>query len=340
MKHPYFNKAVIEAYQNILPAESVPSYFIFMETDPASIDINIHPTKTEIKFEDERSIWQILMASVREALGRFNIGPSLDFENEALIDIPVRSSSDKTAAFPSIEINPQYDPFADDDGAANQDKIIERFERENINSWEKLFSSRDRESTEPQAVEPERKFFQIKSKYIVCPVKSGLMLIDQKRAHERILFERFLKNLGENRAFSQSDMFPVNIELNPADVFVLKEIEDYIRLLGFSIKYSGRNTISITGRPSGSGSSDPAELIEILLEEYKRTQSEPSTGVKEKVAAAMAGASAIPYGKILQKNEMEDIFDALFACKSPNYSPKGKPVINILTLEEIDKRFK
>ena len=340
MKHPYFNKAVIEAYQNILPAESVPSYFIFMETDPASIDINIHPTKTEIKFEDERSIWQILMASVREALGRFNIGPSLDFENEALIDIPVRSSSDKTAAFPSIEINPQYDPFAGDDGAANQDKIIERFERENINSWEKLFSSRDRESTEPQAVEPERKFFQIKSKYIVCPVKSGLMLIDQKRAHERILFERFLKNLGENRAFSQADMFPVNIELNPADVFVLKEIEDYIRLLGFSIKFSGRNTISVTGRPSGSGSSDPAELIEILLEEYKRTQSEPSTGVKEKVAAAMAGASAIPYGKILQKNEMEDIFDALFACKSPNYSPKGKPVINILTLEEIDKRFK
>jgi DNA mismatch repair protein MutL len=166
------------------------------------------------------------------------------------------------------------------------------------------------------------------------------MLIDQKRAHERILFERFLENLSDNRAFSQSEMFPVNIELNPADIFVLREIEDYIRLLGFSIKYSGKNIISITGRPSGSGSSDPAELIEILLEEYKRTQSDPATGVKEKVAAAMAGASAIPYGKILLKNEMEDIFDALFACKAPNYSPKGKPVINILTLEEIDKRFR
>jgi DNA mismatch repair protein MutL len=280
------------------------------------------------------------MASVREALGRFNIGPSLDFENEALIEIPVRSSSDKITGFPSIEINPKYDPFADDDRTSNQDKIIERFEQENTTSWEKLFSSLERESGGPQRVEPERKFFQIKNKYIVCSVKSGLMLIDQKRAHERILFERFLENLSDNRAFIQSEMFPVNIELNPADIFVLKEIEDYIRLLGFSIKYSGKNIISIIGRPSGSGPSDPAELIEILLEEYKRTQSDPSTGVKEKVAAAMAGASAIPYGKILLKNEMEDIFDALFACKAPNYSPKGKPVINILTLEEIDKRFK
>ena len=340
MKHPYFHKAVIEAYQNILPAESVPSYFIFMEIDPASIDINIHPTKTEIKFEDERSIWQILMASVREALGRFNIGPSLDFENEALIDIPVRSSSDKITGFPAIEINPQYDPFAGDDRLSNQDKIIERFERENISGWEKLFSSPEHEGAETARIEPDRKFFQIKNKYIVCSVKSGLMLIDQKRAHERILFERFLENLSDNRAISQSEMFPVNIELNPADIFVMKEIEEYIRLLGFSINYSGKNIISITGRPSGSGSSDPAELIEILLEEYKRTQADPATGVKEKVSAAMAGASAIPYGKILLKNEMEDIFDALFACKAPNYSPKGKPVINILTLEEIDKRFR
>ena len=340
MKHPYFHKAVIEAYQNILPAESIPSYFVFMEIDPASIDINIHPTKTEIKFEDERSIWQILMASAREALGRFNIGPSLDFENESLIDIPVRSDSDKITGVPIIEINPQYDPFAGEDRLSNQDKIIERFERENVSSWEKLYSSLERGSAGPDRVEPERKFFQIKSKYIVCPVKSGLMLIDQKRAHERILYERFLENLSDNRAFSQSEMFPVNIELNPADVFVLREIEDYIRLLGFSIKYSGKNTISITGRPSGSTSSDPAEIIEILLEEYKRTQSDPATGVKEKVAAAMAGASAIPYGKILVKNEMEDIFDSLFACKAPNYSPKGKPVINILTLEEIDKRFR
>ena len=126
MKHPYFHKAVVEAYQNILPAEAIPSYFIFMEADPASIDINIHPTKTEIKFEDERSIWQILMASVREALGRFNIVPSLDFENEALIDIPVRSSSDDIPEQPGIEINPQYNPFAGEENNYDRPGFIEQ----------------------------------------------------------------------------------------------------------------------------------------------------------------------------------------------------------------------
>jgi DNA mismatch repair protein MutL len=340
MKHPYFHKAVIEAYQNILPPESIPSYFIFMEIDPASIDINIHPTKTEIKFEDERSIWQILMASVKEALGRFNIVPSLDFRDEGLIDIPVRSSFKNIPDPPSIEIDPRYDPFAGEERMSNQNRIIERFEKENNSGWEKLYSALEREEPEPSAVETERKFFQIKNKYIVCPVKSGLMLIDQKRAHERILFERFLDNLNNNRSISQTELYPLNIELNPADIFVLKEIESDIRILGFNFQFAEKNMISITGRPTEIGSIDPVLTLEILLEEYKKTQSDPATGIREKVASAMAGASAIPYGKVLLKNEMEDLFDTLFSCKSPNYSPKGKPVINILTLEEIDKRLK
>lgn len=340
MKHPYFHKAVIEAYQNILPPEAIPSYFIFMEIDPASIDINIHPTKTEIKFEDERSIWQILMASVKEALGRFNIVPSLDFGDESLIDIPVISSFKNIPDPPSIEIDPRYDPFAGEERMSNQNRIIERFEKENNSGWEKLYTALEREEPEPVKIERERKFFQIKNKYIVCPVKSGLMLIDQKRAHERILYEKFLENLNNNRSISQTELFPVNIELNPVDIFVLKEIEDDIRLLGFNFQFSGKNMISITGRPSEIGSADPVMMLEILLEEYKKTQSDPATGIREKVAAAMAGASAIPYGKILMKNEMEDLFDALFSCKAPNYSPKGKPVINILTLEEIDKRLR
>ena len=340
MKHPYFHKAVTEAYQNILAPEAIPSYFIFMEIDPASIDINIHPTKTEIKFEDERSIWQILMASVKEALGRFNIVPSLDFGDEALIDIPVRSSFKNIPDPPSIEIDPRYDPFAGEERMSNQNRIIERFEKENNSGWEKLYTALEHEEPEPARIGTERKFFQIKNKYIVCPVKSGLMLIDQKRAHERILYERFLENLNNNRSISQTELYPVSIELNPADIFVLKEIEDNIRILGFNFQFSEKNMISITGRPSEIGSVDPVMTLEILLEEYKKTQSDPSTGIREKVAAAMAGASAIPYGKVLLKNEMEDLFDTLFSCKAPNYSPKGKPVINILTLEEIDKRLK
>ena len=340
MKHPYFHKAVVEAYQNILPPEAIPSYFIFMEIDPASIDINIHPTKTEIKFEDERAIWQILMASVKEALGRFNIVPSLDFEDEGLIDIPVRSAFKNIPDPPAIEIDPHYDPFAGEERISNQNSIIERFERENNSGWEKLYSALEREEPGSSRIEPERRFFQIKNKYIICPVKSGLMIIDQKRAHERILYERFLDNLESNRNISQTELFPVNHELNPADIFVLKEIESEIRMLGFNFQITGNNRISINGRPSGIGSSDPAIMLEILLEEYKKTQSDPSTGAMEKIASAMAGASAIPYGKVLLKNEMEELFDTLFSCKSPNYSPKGKPVINILTLDEIDKRLR
>jgi DNA mismatch repair protein MutL len=344
MKHPYFHKAIVEAYQNILPVEAIPSYFIFLEADPASIDINIHPTKTEIKFEDERSIWQILMASVREALGRFNIVPSLDFENEALIDIPVMRSSNIMPEQPKIEINTQYNPFDSEKQDIQRSGYVDRFERENVANWEKLYTSLEIENDNPEKfekiTESQRKFFQVKNKYLVCPVKSGLMLIDQKRAHERVLYERFLECLSNNRSISQIDMFPVSAELNPADYFILKEIEGELELLGFSIEHTGKNNITIKGRPADSDSSDPLEMLEILLQDYKNSQADPSSGAKEKIAAGMACASAIQYGKVLSHGEMEDLFDTLFACQAPNYSPKGKPVISILTLEDIDKRFK
>ncbi len=344
MKHPYFHKAVVEAYQNILPVEAIPSYFIYMDADPASIDINIHPTKTEIKFEDERAIWQILMASVKEALGRFNIVPSLYFDNEVLIDIPVRSSSGKIPDAPAIAINNEYNPFAGEDMQNNRAGYIERFEKENVSNWQKLYSALEKDNDNPgqseTISESQRKFFQIRNKYIVCPVKSGLMLIDQKRAHERVLYERFIQRLNTERAVSQADMFPVSMEINPADYFILNEIEESLAMLGFRIQHDGNNTISIMGRPSETISSDPAELMEIFLEDYKSTDTDPSGGAKEKVSAAMAAASAIPYGKPLTQGEMEDLFDSLFACSGPNYSPGGKPVISIFTTDEIDKRFK
>ncbi len=344
MKHPYFHKAVVEAYQNILPAEAIPSYFIFMESDPATIDINIHPTKTEIKFEDERSIWQILMASVREALGRFNIVPSIDFDNEALIDIPVIGSSDSIPEQPGIEINTRFNPFASDDSGYKRAGFTEHFEKENITNWERLYPASGQEQERDESFdrirESRRNFFQIRNKYLVCPVKSGLMLIDQKRAHERILYEKFLECLSNNRAVSQTDMFPVTAELNPSDIYILKELEDDLNLLGFRIELSGKNGITIKGRPSGIDNNNALETLEILLEDYKSTQADPSAGMKEKVASAMAVASAIPYGKHMEQSELEELFDTLFACQSPNYSSKGKPIISIITLEEIDKKFK
>jgi len=343
MKHPYFHKAVIEAYQNILPPDAIPAYFIYLNAEPASIDINIHPTKTEVKFEDERAIWQILMASVREALGRFNIVPSLDFENEAFIDIPVRSSTGRMPESPEIEINTAYNPFASEEKQSRPD-LIERFEKEKTGNWERLYSGI--ENNEKPAVQPERneatqrKLFQIKNKFILCPVKSGLMLIDQKRAHERVLFEKFMESLGSNRSVGQASMFPVTVEMSPEDLMMLKEIEDDINLLGFDIRHLGNNVISINCQPADSTSFNPGELLRTALELYKNIETDPVTTMKERVASSMARASAIPYGKILTQSEMEDLFDSLFACSSPNYSPAGKPVINIITLEELDKRFK
>lgn len=339
MKHPYFHKAVIEAYQNILPAEAIPSYFIFLEIDPASIDINIHPTKTEIKFDDERSIWQILMASVREALGRFNIVPSIDFGNEMLIDIPVRTMQGDIPEPPQITINKHYDPFSGEEVGRHKQRFIENFESKNTAHWEKLFPPPEIPSHEPSLREQDRKFFQIANRYIACPVKSGLMIIDQKRAHERILFEKMLENTGSLSA-SQTELFPVKISLNPADFFVIKEIEEDLLKIGIKFRLSGPGKIILTGLPAGLNITDPGSLLEKFLEEYKGSSSDLSTGVKNKVAAAMAAASSIPYGRVLFKNEMEDLFDALFACSSPNYSPGGKPVLHIFTIDDIEQKFK
>lgn len=343
MRHPYFHKAITEAYQNILPADVIPSYFIYMTADPASIDINIHPTKTEIKFENERAIWQILMASARESLGRFNIVPSIDFEGEGAVNFPIPGKSDFLPDAPRVEIDPTYNPF-DNKSAYTRDSYIDRFEKENISYWERLFPERKNESATETEIkttiaEPERKFMQIKNRYISCPVKSGLLLIDQKRGHERVLYENFMECLNSNSSASQTTLFPVTIELGQDNFLVLKEIKNDLKRIGFDIEYGDDSVITVNGYPSISGSTNIKEVIEILIEEFKSTSNDPSTGVKEKLAAAMAAASAIPYGKPLSNIEMEALFDSLFSCSSPNYTPKGKAIVSIITVDELDKRF-
>jgi len=343
MRHPYFHKAVTEAYQNILPSDMIPSYFIYLEVDPERIDINIHPTKTEVKFEDERAIWQIIMASVKESLGRFNIVPSLDFENEAFVDIPVVSSTSKIPQPPQIEINTRYNPFADDDHTSKQN-IIERFEKAKTSNWENLYPPPGTKESFPdesaEISQSTRRFFQIKFKYIVCPVKSGLMLIDQKRAHVRILYEKYLGCITSKRYAAQINLFPETLELNPEYYVLLTEIENELKTLGFDIQHLGKNAIIINGQPAETKGSGSREVFEMLLEEYKASQADPSMGMNEKVASALARASAIPYGKSLTQDEMEELIDTLFACKVPNYSPSGKAIISIITLEELDKKFK
>ena len=350
MRHPYFHKAVMEGYDQILAPETIPSYFVFLSADPESIDINIHPTKTEIKFEDERSIWQIILASVKESLGKFNIVPSLDFNTEGIIDIPVaKKEGDITP--PKIEINPDYNPFTGDDKNYSRNLRTSPLEKENLANWEKIYRGLEQErgdvdsKSESQPVietgngSTIQTFIQMKNKFILCPVKSGLMIIDQKRAHERILYEKFLRSMDGKFGVAQQNLFPQTIQLSASDHAVLLEILEDICSLGFDIRDLGNHTIVVNGYPSNSATSDPKEMIELLLEGYKSTGFDIKENSKERVCKSLAKASAIPYGKLLTREEIQEMIDALFACQNPNYSPSGKPVLTILDINEIEDQL-
>lgn len=351
MRHSYFHKAVMEGYGKILAPETIPSYFIFLSADPETIDINIHPTKTEIKFEDERSIWQILVASVKEALGKFNIVPSLDFDKEGSMEIPIAKKGDEVKP-PTIEINPDYNPFAADEKTYPGNIAGSRFEKVTRRNWEKLYSGLEQDAetrSSKQRLQPSLEgrqeqsglsVIQLKNKFILCPVKSGLMTIDQKRAHERVLYEKYLRSIEGKFGVAQQNLFPKTIQLNASDHAVLLEILDDICSLGFDIRDLGNHTIVVNGYPSNAATNDPEEMIEQLLEEYKSTGADVRESNKERICRSLAKASAIPYGKSLSREEMQEMIDSLFACDNPNYSPSGKPVLTILAIQEIEDLLK
>lgn len=355
MRHPYFHRAVMDAYEGILPPETFPSYFIFMSANPRTIDINIHPTKTEIKFEDERSVWQILHASIKETLGKFNIIPSLDFNTEGSINIPVRKKDGEIIP-PFIKTDPEFNPFERERREFGSTSMGSYKGKQDVRNWEKLYSGlekndegrdwrgfstdHDRQTIEKNQGIPEQVFFQVKKKYILCTVKSGLMVIDQKRAHERILYENYLHSLKNELGNAQKELFPQTIEIEPSDWVLIEKMLDDLNQLGFDIRKLGNNSLIVNGLPSYVGSDDPQEIIEIFLEDYKSTEKDIETGVKEKIARSMARASAIPYGKQLSIEEMRELIDSLFATKSPNYSPTGKTVIYLMPLEELEKKFR
>jgi len=332
IKHPYFHKAVMNAYDQILAADHIPSYFIYFKSDPSRVDVNIHPSKTEIKFEDERSIWQILLACVKEAIGRNNLSPTLDFSTEGVIDIPILTK-DTDVKQPSIETNPAYNPF-EGEKSYDREKRGTPYLDDRFSGWEQLFEP----SSEARI--PVNKNLQIKNKYILSPVKSGLMMVDQRRAHERILFERMLDAQEKDQALSQQSLFPETIHLNAADYQVCLEILENLEQLGFDIRDFGNNSIVVHGLPAEMEAGSTVNKIELMIEQYKSLQGKISTGIPERVARAAARVSAIEYGKQLSEIEMQELVDQLFACSNPNYSPSGKPIVKIVGLEELDKYFK
>lgn len=358
MRHPYFHKAVMLAYEQLLPPNAYPSYFLFMDVDPADIDINVHPTKTEIKFENDSAIWQIIHASIRESLGKHNVVPSIDFDQSGSIDIPVPQKAGDNIVFPDIQINPEYNPFDEEKSKFSGGSYPKPLQskKKNLEHWEDLYEGtqlklkpeepndsffKKNEDSYSHSVEQfsGKKILQLKQKYILTPVKSGLMVIDQKRAHERILFEKFMVVLKSDSVASQQQLFPQTIELNPADSALLKSILEDLLSLGFDVREFGKNTFIINGTPGVLDVSSPELIVERLLEEYKNSPVDARSKAKEQIAISLAKASALDYGTELKQEEIDHLIDNLFACSTPNFSPDGKKVLTIIPTEDIEKSF-
>lgn len=360
MRHPYFHKAVMQAFEKLLPPDSVPSYFLFFDLNPETIDINVHPTKTEIKFEDEKAIWQIVHAVVRESLGKHNVVPSIDFDQSGSIAIPIAPKPGTEVPYPTIEIDPFYNPFEQKPAAPRQSSPAPTqsakspAEKENLKNWEKLYENTDfdnepvsrQETTRQGSLYSDdalnfsgRKVMQLKGKYLLTPVKSGLMMIDQKRAQERVLYEKFMSVLKTESVASQQQLFPQTIDLNPVDAALLIEILDDLADLGFDIREFGGNTFIINGTPGILDNPSPGAVVEKLLEEYKNSPVDAKGRVREHVALSLAKAASVTYGTELKPEEMNHLIDNLFACATPNYSPDGKPVLSIISLDDLEKTF-
>jgi DNA mismatch repair protein MutL len=257
------------------------------------------------------------------------------------VDIPVITANTPAPPHPHIEVDHSFNPFDGNEYQRPETKWKNEGEHAPPHGWESLFTitARSEQGAGNDSPTGQRRFFQVKNRYIMCPVISGIMMIDQRRAHERVLYEKYLASLGDGPRPAQVSLFPVEAELNAGDIVILREIGDQLKTLGFEVKAGNDNMVTITGHPADSRNASPLAMLETLIAEFRHTMSDPSIGARERVALSMAKASAIPYGMPLTHTEMEELFDMLFACSMPNYSPTGKTVMNIITLEELDRRF-
>lgn len=363
MKHPGFYRAVQRAYDQLLPAGKNPTFFIYIEVDPSTIDINIHPTKTEIKFENEQSIWPILQATVKEALGKFSVVPSIDFSIENRLEFPTFNKNDEVRP-PEIHYNPGYNPFEGNkgNGSSQQATFRSRMSDKSID-WQKLYEGFENGSTssnnteEPvatnsnaeaqqnlsldseQQLQTNGKFFQLKGKYILTSVKSGLMVIDQHRAHERILFEKMMIRNTDADA-SQRLLYPERIDLNLKDTDLFRQMMPDLEKLGFEINELGGNCFSFTAIPANFPEKELKDWLNSMLMLTGEDYIAIKDSMKETIVASMSKYLAIGYGKQLSQEEMADINNRLFACQMPNITPSGKPIVSIIGIDDIDKLFR
>ena len=374
MRHPYFHKAVADAYEHLIPTGEQVSYFIYFDVDPANIDANIHPTKTEIKFENEQAIWQILSAAVKETLGRFNAVPSIDFDTEGMPDIP---AIDMAGSFgggaPVTSYDPTYNPFNQSSSivppssysSAGKKKTewepfyqgLERHERQTEDTIpafpdDMVFSGKYHETEDtaeptiydehPDAVITEKaaQHYQYKGTYILTSVKSGLMIIDQHRAHVRILYDKYMDQIQKHVGLSQRMLFPDMIHFSPSEVPVLEEIMDDLTSLGFELSPLGGGTYSINGVPADIEGLNPEQLITNIVHSAIEKGCKVKEEVQSMIALSMARASAIVAGQVLSNDEMNALVDGLFSAPSPNYTPDGKTVLALMNDDDIEKMFR
>ncbi len=345
MRHPYFHRAVMDAYEHLIPAGEQVSYFIYFDADPANIDVNIHPTKTEIKFENEQAIWQILAAAVKESLGKFSAVPTIDFDTEDMPAIPVFEQKQSVVP-PKVHYNPDFNPFKSSSASYGRD-----YSRPKTTNWEGLYAGVEKSSrmneqpeaklnfTETAPLEKGAQHLQFKGRFILTSVKSGLMLIDQHRAHIRVLYDRYMSQIANKQGMAQRVLFPEAIQLPASEAAVLESIQDDLSAVGFEITSLGGGSYAINGVPAGIEGLNPVELVRNMV----HTAIEKGSDVKEEVqsilALTLARAAAIVYGQVLSNEEMSNLVDSLFACTSPNYTPDGHVVLATIKEEDIEKLF-
>ena len=357
MRHPYFAKAVAEAYGEIIPqGEQVP-FFLCLEVEPSRIDVNIHPTKTEIKFEDESNLWKIISAAVKEALGRFNATPSLDFDDEMMPEIPVMDFSSDAAApvsAPKVSYNPSYNPFSrhkPDYRDSNDnwemlyggvDEISKPLDLSPFEDETELFANDSIPSVQTEISVPESDFVpmsQYKGQYILVPVKSGLMWVHQRRAHIRVLFEKYRRQIGERSSASQGLLFPERVELSISEAIALESISDELVSLGFEVSSLGGGTFALNGVPVGIEGLQPVKLLLHIVHSAMEQTGDVKGEVCDRIASTMAKDVAIVTGQLLSQDEMAALIDDLFNTTMPSHTPDGKPVIYIMNDSEIDRNF-
>jgi DNA mismatch repair protein MutL len=338
-RSPYFQKAVQKAYEQLIPADVFPSFFIYFDVDPAKIDINIHPAKIDIKFEDEQAIWQIVNAAVRESLSRFAVVPSIMFDTEGAIDIPVLSKTTQIK-MPVINTDASFNPFK-----SNQSS----FEKEDVTGWENMFGSfsgdeangvpkQSKTFSDSETLAPANKFLQLKGKYILTPVKSGIMLIDIYRAHQRILYEEYLQLLEEQATVSQQELFPQTVELDAADYILMQSLLDSLENIGFDIRSFGNNTLMFYAFPAGIEDTDAHSLTEEILKMLRDDYSS-EWHFNERIALSLARAKAVKQSRTFSDMEMQNLVDKLFACLTPDRSADGKPILSIISTDELEERL-